>query len=199
MKNIDNIKFARQFAKQLRAAHRRVAAYRADAPPGFDPQAAATVLTGYGVEGTVISSTPSTYAPLKPDQFMGRLRIATFSKLWATEAAGTNIGLTVIPKGARVISGMVQVSSTTGSATIAIGVAGYDGSGFIDSANSVSDNTGFFLAAQTITTTAQVPLAATIAINSLYETSKQLWLTATTAAAAMAGQTMTGWIVYVLD
>ena len=158
---------------------------------------AATVLVGYSNEQGQIQ--PPTYTPLRPNQREGRVRIAYFSKTFASEASGTNIGLTELPKGARIIDGEITVSATTGSATIAVGLMAKDGSGTIDSANSVSDGVAYGLVAAAITTTAIVPLFATQALYRNYETQKPLIVSLSTAAATMGPQVAMGWVRYVAD
>jgi len=89
------------------------------------------------------------------------------------------------------------MSATTGTATIAIGLCGKDDSGFI--APGVADGAALCLAAQTITTTAEVPFLVTQALYQGYVTVKELYLTLTTGAAAMGTQTLRGYLLYVVD
>jgi hypothetical protein len=158
---------------------------------------AATVIDGYGTELAQIQ--PPAYSPLKPNQREGRVRVAAFTKVFATEAAATDIALCELPAGARILSGEVNVSATTGLATLSFGLMAKDGSGLIDKANTVSDAVASVAAAAAITTTALVPIFATQALLRYYETEKPLFVTCTTAAAAMAGQTLKGVILYVVD
>jgi hypothetical protein len=74
-----------------------------------------------------------------------------------------------------------------------------NGSGYLDAALSVADNVAYLKAAAAQTTTTPVDLAATVALGMLYETEKELYVTVTTAAAAMAGQTLSGYIMYVVE
>jgi hypothetical protein len=157
----------------------------------------ATTIDNYSTE--LAAGRPPNYAPLSPNKYEGRMRISMFTRVYTTEAAGDDTALCELPKGARIISGVAQVSATTGSATLAFGLMAKDGSGYLDAALSVADDTAILKAAAAITTTAQVALAATVALKSLYETEKQLYVTVTTAAAAMAAQTLSGWIQYVVD
>lgn len=157
----------------------------------------ATVISGYSAELTQVA--PPNFAPLKPNQLHGRKRVAFFSKTFASESAGANIALCVLPKGARITGGDISFSATTGSATIALGLAGKDLTGYIDAAGSVSDGVALLLAAAAITTTPRVPFANTQALYYGYETEKELWLTLTTAAASMGTQVLKGHIEYVVD
>lgn len=158
---------------------------------------AATVIDDYGDELT--QNRPPLYAPLKPNEQHGRIRSCFFTFTSATEGSGTDVALAVIPKGARILQGTISVSATTGSATIALGLMGKDGSGYIDSANTVSDGTALLLAAAAITTTAKVAFAATQALYYGYEAQKELYLTMTTGAAALSSQVIKGHIEYVCD
>lgn len=161
----------------------------------------ATTIDNYSTElGQTSPGNPQLYVPLKANQQGGRVRVVTFTRVYGTEAAGDDTALCKLPKGARILSGIAQVSATTGSATLAFGLMGADGSGYISADNSTTaDNTAILKAAAAITTTAQVALAATVALQSMVETEKELYVTVTTAAAAMAGQTLSGYILYAVD
>jgi hypothetical protein len=160
----------------------------------------ATVIDNYGTE--LLQTSPGniqTYGPLKANIQGGKVRATTFTRVYTTEAAGDDSAVAKIPKGARIINGWIQTSATTGAATIAVGLMGADASGNIDDTGPVSDNTAILRAAAAITTTAPVELAATVALSRQYEAAKDLYLTITTAAAAMAGQTLSGVIFYSLE
>ena len=157
----------------------------------------ATVIDRYGTELTQIQ--PPNYAPLKPNEYEGRVRIARWSVVWTTDAAGTDVAVHKLPKGARVINGTWYTSASTGTATIAIGLMGADGTGFIDAAGLVSDNVAFFLAAAAVTVLTEQRYANTIALNYGYETEKEVYVTVTTGTAVMAGQTFRGHTLYVVD
>lgn len=157
----------------------------------------ATVIDRYGSELTQVN--PPNYAPLKPNEYEGRVRIARWSVVFTTDAAGTDVALHVLPKNARVINGTFYVSASTGTATLAIGLMGKDGSGFIDAANTVSDLVTFFLAAAAVTVLTEQRYANTLALNYGYETEKECYVTLTTGTAAMAGQTVRGHTLYVVD
>lgn len=175
-----------------------VASARSQAPEGYDPQNGTTI-NSYSTE--VNQGLPPNYAPLKPNQREGRIRISSFTRVYTTEAAGDNTALCLLPKGARVVKFEVAVSATTGTATLAFGLMGKDLNGNIDdtSGATVVDNVAFFAAAAAITTTPKVDLANTIALNWLYETKKEVYVTVSTAVAAMAGQTLRGYVAYVVD
>lgn len=158
---------------------------------------AATVIDNYSDD--LKNGVAPVYGPVKTNVQGGRIRVAYFQRTYATEAAGDDTALVILPKGARILNGEISVSATTGTATLAVGLMDRAGSGFIDAALSVSDNTAYLLAAAAITTTAKVALAATQALGYGYETEKELYVTITTAAAAMASQVIKGHITYVVD
>lgn len=158
----------------------------------------ATVLDSYGAE--LLSVQPPLYAPLKPNQQGGRVRMSVFSKTFASEAAGLDLGLVVIPKGARILNGEFQFSATLGgTTTVSFGLMGKDKSGFIDAALSVSDDVAALFVATALASTAKQVLAATQALKYGYETEKELYLTLTTAAGSMGTQVLFGHLVYVVD
>lgn len=157
----------------------------------------ATTIDDRSVELTQVQ--PPSYSPLKPNQEHGRVRAAVFTYTFASQAAGHDVALCKLPKGARVIGGNISVSATMGTCTLAVGVMGADLSGFIDAAGSVADDIDFFLAAVAITTTPKVGFALTQALNYLYETEKELYLTMTTGTAAAGTQVVKGEIQYVVD
>lgn len=158
----------------------------------------ATVLAGYGNELNQVQ--PPVYAPLKPNQQGGRLRTATFSKTFASEAAGLNIALALIPRGSRIIGGQFQFSASLGgTTTVSLGLMDKAGSGTIDTAASVSDNVAALYAATALTATTKQEIAATQALKYGYETEKDLYLTLTTAAGSMGTQVLQGHVTYVLD
>jgi len=162
----------------------------------------ATTIDNYSTElGQTAPGNPQLYAPLEPNQLRGKVRISTFTRVYASETAGDDTALCLIPKGARILSGSIVISATGGSTTFAVGLMGADGSGYIDDTvgATVADNTGLLLAAQTITSTAKVELAATTALSYLYETKKNLYVTITTAAATIGTQTIKGHISWVVD
>jgi hypothetical protein len=158
---------------------------------------AATVIAIYSTE--VAANLPPLYAPLTPRQREGRLRVATFNKTFATDAVGS-IALCVLPAQARILNGEFIFSATLGGTTTwAVGLAAKDGSGFLDVAGVVSDNTAALFAATALASTAKQVLAATVALSYGYDTEKELYVTGTWAAAAMGTQVLKGHIVYVVD
>jgi len=93
----------------------------------------ATTINNYGVElNQGPPGNPQTYLPLRPNQRDGRVRMQMFTYKAASDASGQNIALLKIPKGARLIDLAVAVSATLGSATLAFGLAGANGNGYID-------------------------------------------------------------------
>ncbi len=100
---------------------------------------AATTINNYSLElnqgppGSV-----QTYAPVRPNQLGGRLRFQMFTYKAAADASGQNIALLKLPKGARLLSIQVNFSASLGgTATLAFGLAGANGNGYIDDGNIV--------------------------------------------------------------
>ena len=94
---------------------------------------AATTINNYGVElNQGPPGSPATYAPLRPNQKDARVRMQMFTYKAASDGSGQNIALLKIPKGARLIDLCVSVSATLSSATLAFGLAGANGNGYID-------------------------------------------------------------------
>ena len=193
------IKISQSLAKSIAIleASRLMLTRRMEAPEGFDPMAAATTINNYSTERAQVN--PPNYSPLKPNQYEGRMRIAMFTRQYATEAAGDSTALCVLPKGARVLRIVASVSATTSTATLSFGLMGKNLTGFIDDVNSTSDSTTFFSAAAAQTTTALFEAANTQALNWLYQTLKECYVTVTTGTAAMANQLLTGVVYYVVD
>ena len=158
---------------------------------------AATVIDSYSTELTQVL--PPNYSPLKTNQKEGRARIAVFTKVFGTEGAGHDVALCELPKGARILGGSFFVSASTGAATLAFGLMDKAGTGFIDAALTVSDDTAFLVAAAAVVVTTLQFIPATIAKNFAYETEKTVYVTVSTAAAAMASQTLKGYVLYTVD
>jgi len=103
----------------------------------------ATTINNYSVElNQGPPGTPGTYAPLRPNQLQGRVRRIMFTYTAASDASGQNIALAKIPKGARLTQVNIAVSASTGSATLAFGLAGANGNGYIDDGNVFSGQSG---------------------------------------------------------
>ncbi len=131
------------------------------------------------------------YAPLKTNLQGGRVRMAFFRVTLASQASGEDIAVAIIPKGARILSGVIAASATlANSATLAVGLMGKDGSGYIDDAvtggpglkpdgsavtvgTPVADAVACLKAAAAQGAT-QVPFAVTQALGYGYETAKEL-------------------------
>lgn len=192
----------KELIRKMQVAQTRAAGIlkqrRSEAPLGFDPLNATTI-DGYSAE--LVTVQPPLYAPLKPNQVGGRVRMAFFTKTFAAEASGTDLALCVIPKGARLLNGVFQFSATLGgTATVSFGLMGKDLSGYITSDNSTTaDGVALLMAALASSSTAKQVFLATGVLYFGYETQKELYLTLTTAAASMSTQVLTGYIEYVVD
>lgn len=156
------------------------------------------------------------YAPIKPNRMHGRLRVCAWRWTCAAEASGTTVAVAIIPKGARIIGGVIAASATlANSATLAVGIAGRDGSGYYDDA--VAGGPGYKTDGTAVTTgtpvadttaglkaaaaqgAAQVGFALTQALGYGYETAKEVYLTLTTGTGAVTTEVVTGHVMYVVD
>jgi len=154
-----------------------------------------------GIEYTLATAVGHT--PIAPNQMGGRVRMAYFT--YTTPATtgvtdGQNIGMCVIPKGARVLGGKIIGEAMAGSAAVDIGLAGNDGSGYIDAAGSVEDDDDLFLAAGDVSSAFALTFADTIARNYGYETEKEVILVATAETDDWAAEKdVYGHVEYVVD
>jgi len=139
---------------------------------------------------------PSTY--IAPSRFPGNtsglpIRKIAFTITLASQTTGEDILIGFIPKGATIFGGTHVASATlANSATTAIGLKGADESGFIDAANSVSDNIAILKAAAALSTTL-VTFGTTNALLYGYVAQKDLYLTLTTGTGTVSTEVITGW------
>ena len=178
---------------------------------------AKTTITGYSSElNQGPPGQPNVYAPIKPNQYSGRVRTANFTLTLASQASGTSFAVMKLPAGARIISGSIIASGTlANSATLAVGLAGANGDGYIDNAlatgsgintdrsavttgTPISDGVAVLKAAAAQGATA-VGFALTQALGYLYETQKEVYVTLTTGTGTVATETVTGYVNYVVD
>lgn len=141
------------------------------------------------------------YGPMRPNLYEGRMRIAAFFFTAAANGTGTDVALCKLPKGARIVSGVIAASGTlANSAQISIGLMGADGNGYIDdtSGATVADSTTFLKAAA-IQGATQVGFALTAALGYLYETKKEVYVTMTTSVGALTTEVIRGHVMYVVD
>ena len=158
---------------------------------------AATTIGGYSTELTQIAF--PAYAPIKPNKSGGRVRIQYFTKTFAAEASGTSIALCIIPAGARILTGGIIASATlANSATIAMGLAGKDGNGFINKGGTTSDSTTMLKAAAALGAT-MTGFALTQALNFGLELDKECYLTMTTGTGAVTTEVVSGYLMYAVD
>lgn len=139
----------------------------------------------------------------------GRAYVIPFIHTCSAEASGSDIALCIIPRGARIISGSIAASATlANSAQISIGLAARDGLGYIDD---VASGSGTSTAGAAVTTAqsdsvtclkaaavqgaTQVGFALTPALGFLYETQKELYLTATTSVGAVTTEVLRGYVI----
>lgn len=141
-----------------------------------------------------------TAAPLKANEHTGRRRVARFSWTSTALASGSNIMLCRLPAGARILAGVIMTGALGTSVTGKVGLSGANATGYIDSAESVSDDDDKFVGATAMATASQTPFAATLALGYGYELSKDCYLTLTTGGATLtAGIAVAGDVTYVLD
>jgi hypothetical protein len=143
------------------------------------------------------------YEMLRPYDHYGRRRVHFFSfTVPAGFVAGTTVGLMKIPAGARILGGEV-VDDGTGTSDQAadIGLASFDGDGFIDKANTVADAPAFLGSGLDISTGVNTAFADIFSDNYGYLTEKALWVTATDDEAAvwLAGSVILGSIEIAVD
>lgn len=172
---------------------------------------ATTVITNYSTElNQGPPGQPNVYAPLRPNQFMGRLRISTFTYT-ATADQNINNAMCVLPSGARILNLNYTPSASLGSATVSFGLAGKSGTiGQIDDGTgsdtallgtTVADDTAFFGALATNTTpNVKVELETGAAKAWLYQTAKQVYVTFSVSnTAALTTQVIKGYVVWTED
>lgn len=139
--------------------------------------------------------------------------VAPFKWTCASEVSGTSIGLVKIPKGARLLTGVMAASAAlANSGTLAVGLAGVDGTGTIDDVptgsststadaavtTAQSDSTTCLKAAAAQSTT-QVAFCLTTALGYGYEVQKECWLTVTTGTGTISTEIVRGHITYAVD
>lgn len=156
----------------------------------------------YSVEQAAVSPQVVGNAKLQPNQYEGRLRIARFTYDTDTDRTQNHhVGLAVLPKGARVIGGFVAFGAMGAGATMGIGLAGNDDSGYIDADNSVSDVATHFLNALDVSAAGVTEtLARTVALNYGYELEKECKLVMKmTGAQWAADKQVYGHVEYIVD
>lgn len=174
----------------------------------------ATTINSYS--DAITANLQPLYAPLKTNLQGGRVRMAFFRVTLASQAAGEDIACCIIPKGARILGGVLAASATlANSATLAVGLMGKDLSGYIDDAvtggpgynttgaatvvgTPIADGVAVLKAAAAQGAT-QVPFAITQALGYGYETAKELYLTITTGTGTVSTEVVTGHVLYVVD
>ncbi len=170
---------------------------------------ATTTIGGYSDE--ITANLQPLYAPIKTNVQGGRVRVADFTLTLASQVNGTSIAVALLPKGARVIGGVLAASATlANSATLAVGLAAKDGTGLIDDGTAISpagaaangtpiaDLTACLKAAA-VQGAAQVGYALTTALGYLYETQKEVYLTLTTGVGTVSTEVVRGHVLYVVD
>ena len=147
---------------------------------------------------------------------LSRSKVITAPFLWtcASEASGTVVNLAKIPKGARLLFGEIIASAAlANSAQVSIGISGADNNGYYDdatfsalkpdgTANSVGTpvaDSATALKAAAVLSTTKVGFCLTTALGFLYETTKEVYLTATTSVGTISTEVVRGYITYAVD
>lgn len=145
------------------------------------------------------------HAPLKPNELHGRKRIA-FGQFQADRDAAAaviaqndSVRFVTIPKGARLVGGLVKHGAFGSSVTLDIGLKAADGSGYLDAAGTVADDP------DAIATNLDIAAAGTKTVFEetpylFYETEKELEVTFLFEGANPADNVeISGYIDYVVD
>lgn len=159
--------------------------------------------TLFSVELAQVPPQAVAYAPLRPNQAHGRVRMAFFTRAVAAEAENSVIGLCYIPKNARVLKGAFMKSATTGATVnYDLGLSARDDNGYIDDTlgATVADAPAHFGNVANTTAAQAADFAATAAQNSGYILTKDCILTLKVKGAAVsAAATISGYVLYVVD
>lgn len=114
-------------------------------------------------------------------------------------AAADQIILTTLPKGARILDGMLIGPANTAAATLALGT-NKDLVGGSNDGTTIPAGTANLLAASAISAAYATPFAASFATGGGFKTTAVTDLVATLAGAALtAGTPVTGWIKYTVN
>lgn len=129
----------------------------------------------------------NTNPPVKASPAMqgGRVRVLSDSITYASQASGSTLvfGGGLIPKGARVLYGLMTTSASTGSATVSVGITG----------------TTAKYKALAAYTTADVPLIFGVTAGLTETTAEEQIIVTTGGASLPASGTLTVSIYYVVD
>jgi hypothetical protein len=165
----------------------------------------AAIVPDYNTDqATKVVNSGSAYAPLKPNELSGRVRIAYFYyKPTVAIAADKVVRLTRLPAGARIIGGEVKSNAFVATSTLNVGLIGADGNGFIDKAGTVADSSSnnMFAALLAVATAGTYDFGKTIALNYGYTTDKEVDLIGEFKTAGMDGSAdiLQGHVLYVVD
>ena len=143
------------------------------------------------------------HEPLKPNEEHGRVRFGRFT-FETPETTGTTDGTNIfvyrLPKGARVLEIFMAWEAMGTTAACDVGLAGADGSGYIDADDSVADDDDLFAAAIDVSSAGENICADTIAQNYGYELGKECYLVLTAETANWAAEKdMIGHVLFVVD
>jgi len=132
-----------------------------------------------------ITAIASSSGKAAANELSGRVRVAYFSVAAVPTGAGDTMTLTKLPKGAKVLRGVLQFSVAQGvTATTAIGIAG---------------TTGKYRVAAVTNATTEFVYAEIAAVNMGNDTTAEETILATNAAAAWTAAAFRGYLIYVVD
>jgi hypothetical protein len=144
----------------------------------------------------------SAYAPLKPNELGGRVRVAYFYyKPTAAVAADKVIRLTRLPAGARILGGEVKSNAFVATADLNVGLIGADGNGYTDKAGTVDDDNNLFAALLDVATAGAYEFGNTTALGYGTVIDKECDLIGELKTAGMDGSAdiLQGHVLYVVD
>lgn len=142
------------------------------------------------------------YAMLSTNEHHGRRRASYFSYTVPTggEADDNHVFAALLPEGARILGGEFICDGAGTGAQVDIGLAGFDGSGYIDKALTVEDDDDLLGAAIDIAAAGRDTFAGTIAQNYGYVLDKPCWLVLTVENAGWTEEkVIKGSVEYVVD
>jgi len=154
----------------------------------------------YTTQGDKIASL--SYEMLRPYDHHGRRRVVYFDYTVPTggEADDNHVFACKLPAGARILGGEFVTDGLGTGAQVDVGLAGFDGSGYIDAAGTVADDDDLLGAALDVAAAGNDQFAKTIAQNYGYLTEKPVWVVLTVENAAWdAAAQIAGSVEYVID
>lgn len=138
------------------------------------------------------------YEKLKPNELYGRRRVS-FGTITVDAAQNAVVGMVKVPAQCRILVGRLLTTAMGSSVTATVGIAGQDGSGYYDAAETLADDADFFLGSTDVSAASTTAFANTIALNAGYVTDKEVIVTVTLGGANPDSGTLSLDIEYVND